>query len=228
VPEASFLATGFSRWGKLPSGPKGQLFRTLYRHGWKPCPFKQRVRRVWKKYVSSPVVLRVKRRPSSRQWDEKRSAPAETEVPVSAVRGVEQSHNQSAWEVGTCGAAMFSVSRASIFRPCLRPAHRRVWADAIFGKPAARRNLFWCRNFVNDSSLSWCPGIRPSFRWKDCQLPRLHRASARPLEREEERSRRLALAKAAAARNSGQRVRSEVARISLSRRERYGQRRRAW
>jgi len=48
---------------------------------------------------------------------EKAAAPAKTEVPVSAARGVQQSHNQSAWDLGAFRALMFLASRASIFRP---------------------------------------------------------------------------------------------------------------
>src|SRR5208337_1100892 len=82
----------------------------------------------WRKNVSGTAVLREKPVPPVRpllpQWGGKPIAPAETEVPVSAASGVEQSHNQLAWEV------MLFASRASIFSPCHRPARRRVLADA--------------------------------------------------------------------------------------------------
>jgi len=122
---------------------------------------------------------------------------------VSAVSGVVQSHNHSAWEFGTLRAAMLLASRASIVRPCLRPPCRCVWADAIPGKPSARQLLLMLE-FAKGLQLAWCPGIPQSPAERDCQLPRLHRASARPLRREEERSHRLACS----AGSSGQKLRS--------------------
>src|SRR5271157_5626234 len=130
---------------------------------------------------------------ATRFASKKTSAPAGTDLPASAARCVVQSHDHSVREFGIGCAAMFLASRASIFRPCPQPAEPFAPELTRFRldlPPATHlfdvRIHLWIRS-------QRCPGILAVPAEGAAVLPRLHRASPRPLQREEERSRRLVL-----------------------------------